>query len=84
MALTHPLPNSHGIDIQNGYWRISHVELIDKFNMIFEVRGYANPDKHCLANISYSCQYDITSENPIRQAYLHLKTLPEFATATDC
>jgi hypothetical protein len=28
--------------------------------------------------------YDIDGENPVRQAYLHLKTLPEFAGATDC
>lgn len=84
MALTHSLPNSYGIDIQNGYWRISHVELIDKSNMIFEVSGYANPNKHCLSNISYSCVYDITGENPIKQAYEYLKTLPEFANATDC
>jgi hypothetical protein len=32
----------------------------------------------------YFFQYDITGENPIKQAYLYLKTLPEFATATDC
>ena len=25
-----------------------------------------------------------SSDNPIRQAYLHLKTLPEFANAVDC
>lgn len=28
--------------------------------------------------------YDINGENPIKQAYLHLKTLPEFADAVDC
>ena len=33
---------------------------------------------------TYSCAYDINGENPIKQAYLYLKTLPEFASATDC
>lgn len=28
--------------------------------------------------------YDISGENPIKQAYLYLKTLPEFADAIDC
>jgi hypothetical protein len=84
MALQHPLPDMHGIDIQDGYWRVSCVELIDKSNMRFVVRGYANPNKHFLSSVSYSCQYDIAGDNPIRQAYLHLKTLPEFANATDC
>jgi hypothetical protein len=32
----------------------------------------------------YFFAYDINGENPIRQAYLHLKTLPEFANAVDC
>lgn len=27
---------------------------------------------------------DLDGPNPIKQAYLHLKTLPEFADATDC
>ena len=48
------------------------------------------------ANLSYKNQenlirynqiqfaYDINGENPIKQAYLHLKTLPEFADAVDC
>jgi hypothetical protein len=27
---------------------------------------------------------DFDGPNPIKQAYLHLKTLPEFAGATDC
>ena len=28
--------------------------------------------------------YDISGDNPIKQAYEHLKTLPEFSDATDC
>jgi hypothetical protein len=31
-----------------------------------------------------SCKYDITGNNPIAQAYMYLKTLPEFASAKDC
>lgn len=27
---------------------------------------------------------DLEGSNPIKQAYLHLKTLPEFADAVDC
>jgi hypothetical protein len=28
--------------------------------------------------------HDLEGPNPIKQAYLHLKTLPEFADAVDC
>jgi hypothetical protein len=33
---------------------------------------------------TYVCDLNIDGDNPIRQAYLHLKTLPEFANAVDC
>ena len=29
-------------------------------------------------------QLDLDGPNPIKQAYLHLKTLPEFSDAVDC
>lgn len=32
----------------------------------------------------YDFTLDLDGGNPIKQAYLHLKTLPEFAGATDC
>jgi hypothetical protein len=34
---------------------------------------------------SYAFPYDLAgADNAFRQAYLHLKTLPEFANAVDC
>jgi hypothetical protein len=47
------------------------------------VVSYAN-DKNKLAQRSFEFQYDLNGFNPIKQAYLHLKTLPEFADAVDC
>ena len=32
----------------------------------------------------YVFPYDLAGDNPIKQAYEHLKTLPEFADAVDC
>lgn len=32
----------------------------------------------------YRLSLDLNGLNPIKQAYEHLKTLPEFADATDC
>lgn len=32
----------------------------------------------------FSFLLDLEGPNPIKQAYLHLKSLPEFADATDC
>ena len=33
---------------------------------------------------NYTFSIDLNGENPIKQAYAHLKTLPEFANAADC
>ena len=35
-------------------------------------------------NKTYQFLLDLEGPNPIKQAYLHLKTLPEFADAVDC
>jgi hypothetical protein len=32
----------------------------------------------------YYFNLDMEGENPVKQAYLYLKTLPEFSDATDC
>jgi hypothetical protein len=32
----------------------------------------------------YYFNLDMDGENPVKQAYIHLKTLPEFADAVDC
>lgn len=33
---------------------------------------------------AFDFSVDLEGPNPIKQAYLHLKTLPEFADAIDC
>ena len=50
----------------------------------FRVSAYKDIAFPAFADNGYSCAYDITGENPIKQAYLHLKSLPEFADAVDC
>lgn len=37
-----------------------------------------------VASKKYTFFYELEGPNPIKQAYLHLKTLPEFADAIDC
>ena len=46
------------------------------------VISFNNPDK--LAERTFSFQPDIEGPNFIQQAYLYLKTLPEFADSVDC
>lgn len=52
--------------------------------MTFSVSFYANKEKPFFEAKVFSCADDIHADNPIKQAYKHLKTLPEFAGALDC
>lgn len=74
-----------GIETQfnNTYIKVARVECTkQENNFLIELKKDSNSDPYQLQYINAS--YDINGENPIKQAYLHLKTLPEFADATDC
>jgi hypothetical protein len=84
MALSKTTTSPHGFEATSAYHRVEGVSLITNASMTFRVRAYKDASFPAFADDGYSCAYDINGENPIKQAYLYLKTLPEFATATDC
>jgi hypothetical protein len=73
-----------GIDVYDAYHRVDSICIVGKSSMKVSVGTYASPALEPLSARDYACAYDIDGDNPIRQAYLHLKSLPEFAGATDC
>lgn len=85
MALARTIQTEWGFSVENAYSRVEAVSLIDKDKISFHIRSYSSPQ-----NVPYfeeqvlNCSYDINGVNPIAQAYLHLKTLPEFEGAEDC
>ena len=84
MALKKTITSIYGNQILNAYHRIENVRL-DKKNLIsFHLKFYVDTNYPSFAESIYHCAYDINGENPIKQAYEYLKTLPEFANATDC
>jgi hypothetical protein len=84
MALAKTVPTPHGFNAVGAYHRVEGVQ-VGKSTMTFQVRAYKdNSGLPHFADISFNCAYDIQGNNPIAQAYKHLKTLPEFAGATDC
>lgn len=72
------------IEVNNAYLRIENISIFEKTKLIFSIAGRKTPESTIINSKEYTCDYDISGENPIKQAYLHLKTLPEFADATDC
>lgn len=85
MALKQKIKTEWGIEVENAYSRIENVTLTAKDKITFLVRSYVSNDGVPFFTEKVSgCAYDINGENPIKQAYLHLKTLPEFTDAVDC
>ena len=84
MALNKTKISSQGFEVVNAYHRVEGLCLVTNQSMNFYVRTYKDVAFSSFADNSHFCAYDITGENPIKQAYEYLKTLPEFANATDC
>ncbi len=72
-----------GINVEGAYCRVSDVDLT-KSVMDFKIENRANETSEAFSVSEFTCPYDIAGENPIKQAYAHLKTLPEFDGAVDC
>jgi hypothetical protein len=85
MALKLTKTTPQGFTATDAYHRVENISLQNKTSIVFMVSSYKD-DKETEAfnSVRHSSNYDINGENPIKQAYLHLKTLPEFAGAVDC
>jgi hypothetical protein len=85
MALTKTVTTNQGFKAIDAYHRVEGIRIISKNKIEFQLRSYKDD-----ANFphfeykSFDCEYNLLGDNPIKQAYSYLKTLPEFADATDC
>ena len=85
MALSTTVETDWKIIVSDAYCRVEHVSLVRKDYISFHVRYYAASESVPFFNEKViSCQFTLEGPNPIKQAYHFLKTLPEFADATDC
>lgn len=71
--------------LQDAYIRVESVNG-GKNSLSASVVVYSKKDAEMLAaqNLSFAFVPSMDNKNFIAQAYNHLKTLPEFAGATDC
>ena len=83
MAIKHNITLSNGLAAPESYIKVSSVH-VTKSNGTAIVSFHAQQDKEAFQSKSYVFDYDLDAANPIRQAYNHLKSLPEFTGATDC
>ena len=85
--------NYKGVTIENAYHRVWGISIDKELNedgtekkhfIKFGLGFHSSKENEMISSYPYKCDYDIDVENPIKQAYLYLKTLPEFADAVDC
>jgi hypothetical protein len=85
MALQLTTTTPQGFIATDAYHRVEHICLQNKNSIVFMLSSYKNNEESTSFNSErHSCDYDINGENPIKQAYLHLKSFPEFTDAVDC
>lgn len=85
MALKKTAQTPFNIEVVDAYHRVEGLKIVGKNQIAFQVRSYKDDSglPH-FADAAAGCVYDIGGENPIKQAYVYLKTTPEFANAKDC
>jgi hypothetical protein len=84
MALKQKISTVSGIEVDDAYHRVERVTLVNKASITFAVNAYKDSEIEAfITSKFYSCDYDLLGNNPIAQAYMYLKALPEFAEAKD-
>lgn len=79
------LTDNFGIEVEipNAYIKIESTNC-SKQNSSYFVAIKKSKDGMIVNKLMNNFIYDLNGENSIKQAYLHLKSLPEFVDATDC
>ena len=77
--------NFHGKDLvfQNCYFKVSHLAG-SKSSLTASVDAMSSKDGSTISRTEFRFTPSMGASNFIAQAYEHLKTLPDFAGATDC
>lgn len=72
-----------GIQVADAYWKVASISG-NKSLLEIVVTASASRGQVAFDSRSMTFAYNLDGANPIAQAYAHLKSLPEFAGATDC
>lgn len=84
MALTMDL-QFKGIAVPAAYiTAVMPVIGLDKESMSFGVNYCASSVEEAFHSYQVGSPYNLQGPNPLEQAYIYLKRLPEFEAATDC
>lgn len=74
-----------GISIPAAYLRVTSPTInAGNTMMSFGLSHSATPEDGAFDMVSMECKYELYGENPIKQAYEHVKSLKEFEGYIDC
>lgn len=71
-----------GLSVQGAYFKVTQARTT-KDSLEYDVACMVNAQSTGLFSETKFCAYDINGNNPIKQAYDNLKSLPEFSDAED-
>lgn len=71
------------IEFKNSYIKVEQITSTKNITQII-VEAYDKKDGNKIQNFYHKFIPILDGDNFIKQAYLHLKTLPEFSDAVDC
>jgi hypothetical protein len=84
MALSLTVVTPTGFTATNAYHRVEQPVIgIDKTSMSFTLRAYKEVGLQSFAAASFNAPYSVDGDNPFKQAYVYLKSLPDYAGAVD-
>lgn len=84
MALKKTVVTPQGFDAVDAYHRVEGVRLIGTSAIAFQVRSSKDKTSPHFSDVEFEAAYDLNGDNPLAQAYAHLKSVPEFSDAEDC
>lgn len=84
MAFSLTVNQETGITVLSAYVRIDSISIRKGAIGNAVVKFFVEPNKAPFESRDFIFPYDLDGPNPIKQAYEHLKTLPEFEGAEDC
>lgn len=74
-----------GLHAVDAYHRVEDVSIKAKNMLFYTVRSYQSSDSETpFKESKYRTTYNLDGENPIKQAYSHLKTTEYYQGSVDC
>lgn len=84
MALQKTMITPQGFTAVDAYITCENIRLLGKELIEFHINYCKEKGAISFNNEYRTGTYNLDGSNPIKQAYEHLKALPEFAGAVDC